>query len=417
MRVKRIEVMNLQALSRMEADLNGCTAIVTGGNDKGKSSFLKSLPERIRGNKPDMIVKKGETAGRAEWALTDGSRFVWEFDLKTKKGEKLTLVTKENIQAPITKEIAKRYFPPSFDIDVFLNSTPKKQSEILQKLVGLDFSTIDARYKHAYKERTRLNTIAKHEKARLEPIDESLPQEPVDTDELGSRLSEAIQHNDNVSQSLNQKRNHQEHIDKDERDIERLEAQISELREHIKQERDAIRKVDTWLADNPTIDVEAQQSQYKSATDLNIRIRKNQEAKKASREAAKAMETAQKADEAVKAIEAERRQTIKAAKMPEDFSFGNDGILYKGLPLDKAQISSSGIYIAALKLAAMTLGEVRVLHFDASFLDKNNLAKIETWARENDLQLLIERPDFDGGEIQYELRGPAVSKKSLHTEI
>jgi hypothetical protein len=36
-------------------------------------------------------------------------------------------------------------------------------------------------------------------------------------------------------------------------------------------------------------------------------------------------------------------------------------------------------------------------------LDKNTLAEIQTWANENDLQLLIERPDFDGGEIKYTL--------------
>jgi hypothetical protein len=36
-------------------------------------------------------------------------------------------------------------------------------------------------------------------------------------------------------------------------------------------------------------------------------------------------------------------------------------------------------------------------------LDKNSLLEIEKWAVENDLQLLIERPDFDGGEIEYQI--------------
>lgn len=38
-----------------------------------------------------------------------------------------------------------------------------------------------------------------------------------------------------------------------------------------------------------------------------------------------------------------------------------------------------------------------------SFLDKNSLQEIETWANQNDLQLLIERPDFEGGEIEYHI--------------
>lgn len=71
--------------------------------------------------------------------------------------------------------------------------------------------------------------------------------------------------------------------------------------------------------------------------------------------------------------------------------------------LDKNAQSSSAIYIAALKLASMKIGKVRTLHFDASYLDKNSLNQIEEWANENDLQLLIERPDFDAGDITYKV--------------
>ena len=95
---------------------------------------------------------------------------------------------------------------------------------------------------------------------------------------------------------------------------------------------------------------------------------------------------------------------IKSAPLPEGFGFTDDGITYNKLPFTREQLSSSGIYIAALKLASMNLGEVKTLHFDASFLDKNSLADIEKWANDNGLQLLIERPDFEGGEIEYELR-------------
>ena len=36
-------------------------------------------------------------------------------------------------------------------------------------------------------------------------------------------------------------------------------------------------------------------------------------------------------------------------------------------------------------------------------LYKNTLSEIQDWAAENGLQLLIERPDFEGGEIEYQL--------------
>lgn len=89
--------------------------------------------------------------------------------------------------------------------------------------------------------------------------------------------------------------------------------------------------------------------------------------------------------------------------MPEGIEITTDGILVDGFPLDRNQISTSKLYTSALKIASINLGEVRTLYFDASFLDRNTLTEIEQWAHANDLQLLIERPDWEGNEIRYEI--------------
>jgi hypothetical protein len=112
---------------------------------------------------------------------------------------------------------------------------------------------------------------------------------------------------------------------------------------------------------------------------------------------------ATEADAKVKSIELERQKLIESAKMPKGISITPDGITVDGLPLDRNQISTSKLYTSALRIASMNLGEVKTLYFDASFLDRNSLAEIEVWANENGLQLLIERPDFEGGEIKYEI--------------
>ena len=117
----------------------------------------------------------------------------------------------------------------------------------------------------------------------------------------------------------------------------------------------------------------------------------------------KAKEYAQQCDEKVKSIEKEKQDALASAEIPQEFSIDEYGLYYKGLPLTDNQISTSGKYVAALKLGSMVLGEVRAMHFDASTMDKNTLSSIQDWAKENDLQLLIERPDFEGGEIKYEI--------------
>jgi hypothetical protein len=112
---------------------------------------------------------------------------------------------------------------------------------------------------------------------------------------------------------------------------------------------------------------------------------------------------AEAANDLVKQIEAERAQLIASANFPKGIAITPDGITVDGFPLDRNQISTSKLYTTALRIAAMNVGEVRTLFFDASYLDKNSLAEIEAWAESEDLQLLIERPDFDGGEITYQL--------------
>src|SRR5699024_2209496 len=133
-KVKRITVSNLKAISELSADFNGCTAIITGGNNKGKSSFLRSIQDRMRQIKPDVILKDGESDGRAEMELTTGERFVWEFNNRTKIGEKLTFITKDAIKTSVTRDIANRFFPKTLDIDKFLNDSSKAQRETLQKI-------------------------------------------------------------------------------------------------------------------------------------------------------------------------------------------------------------------------------------------------------------------------------------------
>ncbi|MDH5825806.1 hypothetical protein [Sphingobacterium faecium] len=414
-KVKKITVSNLKAISDLTADFNGCTAIITGGNNKGKSSFLKSLPDRLKSIKPDVILKEGATEGYAEWELTTGEKLIWQFDKTTKKGEKLIFITKDNIKTALTSELASRYFPKGFDIDQFIKEGPKKQREVLQKIVGLDFTEIDTRYKQAYENRTFANRDLEVARGKLTPINEDMDEEPLDILEIQKQIAAIDGHNDrytHVTTGLNEKTSSQEEcqieITRIQSEIERLESLITVQKDKISNLQIDIDKGNEWLeveANKP----KSEEFKIKLNNSLldtqktNVLIEDNNKAKLTKKAFEEAEILAKNADKIVKEIEVEKTDLIKSAELPVGFGFTDEGITYLGHSFTKEQLSSSAIYIAALKLASLNIGEVKTLHFDASYLDKNSLSEIETWAQMNDLQLLIERPDFEGGDIEYHL--------------
>lgn len=437
-KVKKITVSNLKAVSAMTADFNGCTAIITGGNNKGKTSFLRSLFDRVRGIKPDMVLKQGESEGFAEAELTTGEKIRWEFNDKGKGfKEKLTYITEKDIKASLSTALRDKFLPTTFDVDKFLLDQPAKQRKTLQELVGLDFTDIDARYKSAYEDRESKNRAANELRIKIGDMPEKV--EAVDTDDLQAqkdaerkRLNDLYASNKKSNEALRKaynddKQEAQDDFDKSKKEMEDANSKVGKcksLLELLQAQGYTGNEVAQWIATLPYIKEvkrrEVAEPEYavempddtqlkQIDADILTAVETNQKAQafidwgKRKESSEFANNAAIEADTKVKAIEKERMDLIKSAKMPEGFGFSDDGIEYKGLPFTREQLSSSGIYIAALKLAAMTLGEVRTIHFDASFLDKQSLEEIEQWATSEDCQLLIERPDFEGGEIEYQL--------------
>lgn len=411
-KVKTIKVQNLKAVGEFEGNFNGCTALITGGNRKGKSSILRALPDRFRKIKPEVIVKHDEKEGFAEWELTDGVKLIWSFDTITKKGERLTIITKDvvgnELKGSITDDIMKRYFPEIFDVDAFLQASPAKQRKALQELSNLDFTGIDSRYTTAFEDRSFKNKKVIEAEAKLARIDTALPKVGLPTDELTKELNLIDNHNEKFNRVKSDVAAREIKLPKTQTEIKRLKQLLKAAEDEEKQLQKEINDGNEWLAaDKNKLKDEAYTADlnkklFKIQQD-NQAIEKNNKAIEANESFKTLKEEASKADNDVKAIVKEKDALISKAKLPEGFGFTDDGITYNGMPFTKQSLASSEIYIAALKLASLTLGEVKMLHFDASFLDKNSLLDIERWAEESDLQLLIERPDFDGGEIEYHL--------------
>ena len=168
-----------------------------GGNNKGKSTLLTTLKDRLLKLKADQLVRQGETEGFYEMEFTNGDRILWELSTKTKAGEKMTLISKDGNKTSAITDIIKWFGPSNFDIDKFLNATPAAQRKTLETLLGLDFSKIDEKLVKATDERKDANRDVERLEINYKGkvVDTELPLEPVPTDELEKELLGIESHN------------------------------------------------------------------------------------------------------------------------------------------------------------------------------------------------------------------------------
>ena len=459
-KIVKIRLENFKAIELKEMDFRGCSAIITGGNNKGKTSFLRGIPDRVRFLRPQIKVRQGATEGYGEMTLDSGERLIWEFD--DAGHDKLTFISQEGTKANVTKELGAKLFPPLFDIDKFLQSTPKEQTKQLQKLVGLDFTDVDKRRDEAYKYRYLKNEESERYRVKLSQLMKCDPVTPVDLELLNIKRREAKAAQDKERARLNEVYLANKKVNKDLRDawdIEKskvdeevtnhntdqfknevdynnatlaadvlyrlgldgmdktvVEVFVDGLKKKIKPTMKAASyypKEPTYIEEMPYREdldkieksIEAIDAEILAATQVNVRAKEYQDYLAYIKEVEAAKEAAAQADQSYQVILDEIKGMIATAKFPEGISISSETneITVDGFPIDRSQLSTSKLYTAALRIASMNLGEVKTLYFDASFLDNNSLRDIYQWAEAHDLQLLIERPDLDGGDIEYQL--------------
>ncbi|MFK5981425.1 MAG: hypothetical protein QM499_00810 [Flavobacteriaceae bacterium] len=429
-KIKSIKVQNFKALEHQEVNFNGMSAIITAGNNKGKTSLLRGLIDRFQGEKADVIVKEGEEKGENTVELTDGSTIGWKF---TKKSETFFYTTPDDIKMTtgVLSKIGEKYFGNRFDIDKFVTSSQNEQTKQVQKLLGIDLEELDAKHKVVFDKRT----VANRELKRLKDLKIALPEEitapdieslktekeqittdnaalksqweidntahqkeAIEFNEIQTSFSNGITHYSNALDDMKKYQGRAVASFIDFKGIQKALDDIPEPKEH--KELTTLKEpiygdfAEIDLKIETAIENKAKFENYETdLADYNSWVKDGTAAK----------ELVEKLKEQLDKINADKFEVIKKANLPKEFEIGDDGILYNGLPLDNNQISSSAKYICALKLGYLALGKIRCLHFDASFLDNNSLRDVQEWAESKDLQLLIERPEMSGGDITYEI--------------
>lgn len=296
----------------------------------------------------------------------------------------------------------------SFDVDAFLGMEPRYKKQTIQKIVGIDFSEIDTKYQAAYDARHQANLEVSTKQGIKRDYDENLiEKEPLNSKDFLDKIEKALAHNTRINALESSTSTHKQTVQEKTLAIQAIEESLVEAKNSLELVKAQIIANETALKNIEPIPDEAIQvhrDDVARVDETNQRIHEAKQCHQNHTEYMGLVKVAQSADSHVKAVEAERMEIIKQNPLPADgMEITQDGLMLNGLPFESDQISTSSKIIAALQIAHSMLGEVKFLHFDASALDKENVKRVNLWARKHGLQLCIERALWEGGELRFEI--------------
>lgn len=412
MKIVQFESTNVKRLSAVQITPSGATVVIGGKNGQGKSSVLDSIMYALAGGDslPEQPIRLGEDS--AEVRLDIGDYIITRKFTRSDSGEtksRLEIRNKEGFKASSPRALLDGLCGQiAFDPLAFSRLKPREQCDAVRKLVGIDFTALDADRAQLYDDRTEFNRDLKSADAELERIGDlpaDIPDEFVSVDTLLKELTAAQDANRKrraIESKINQCEQREsaavrtyKHLAND---IAELESQIAKLRDKQSlaeaDRQDAINerlKTVELLESNPEVDTEPIHARIKESESINRRVeaKKRLSDVKANREATagKIMQIAQ----AIEAIDREKTRQLAAAKWPVDgLGFATDGLTFNGLPFSQASSAEQLRVSVAMGLALNPKLRVMLIR-DGSLLDEESLSMVEGMAAAADAQIWIEK--------------------------
>lgn len=420
--ISKLVVEDFMRVQVFEVELqeHGGVVVLTGKNGQGKTSVLDAIWVGLGGTAgmPEVPVRQGASSARIEVTLSDddGVKLVVERKITRKEdgstGTTLTVKNADNMRADAPQKTLDALLGQlSFDPLTFVRMSAKDQAETLRKLVGLDFTAIEAKRKRAFDERTEIGREVKggqHALSMMQPPPSDTPDDEVDPAEIAKELDAAkvaeaqerariaaiTEAQEAFARADIAKRAADQRVDELERLLAAAEAESAAAIKAIEQAADAVneRRAAAPIHVPDTAAIMAKISDVQRIN-RNVAQKRSIAAKRAEVERAEARHAAKTSE--IEAIDAEKAKMITEAKMPLDgLGFGDGMVMYGTLPF--AQASDAMRTEISCAIAAALNPKLRVMRIrDGSLLDSDALARLTAWAKENQQQVWMEAVESD----------------------
>lgn len=410
MKILKLTAENVKKLRAVEIAPDGSIVQLTGKNGSGKSSVLDAIFYALAGTAgiPSKPIRNGEQSAKVRLDL--GEIIVTRKFTDT--GSTLTVEGSNGARFPSPQKMLDDLIGTiSFDPLAFMRMEPKEQSDLLRRLVKLevDFDALAGLNKRDYEARTEINRQAKslRTQAAAITVPTDLPEETISVDALIERLDKAGEENT----LLERRRAGREQAS---RDADTLEARAAEAKDRAKALRDQAAAADREADDlagqakagrdklakaealPKPVDTSEIRASIEKAKAVNRAIEDRTKKRKLEKDAAAAETQSDALSQTMTGRDAAKAEAVKKAKMPvPGLAFGENGMLYNGLPLEQASSAEQLRVSAAIAMAGNP--KLRVLRIkEGSLLDEDSLALLRTMAEAEDFQIWIECVDSTG---------------------
>ena len=407
MKIISLKAENFQNLKCVEIKPDGSLVRLSGKNGAGKSSVLDAIEVVLRGAKAikSVPIRRGEK--RAE-IIAETDKWV-AHRIITEKGTQLVVRTpdgKATFNSPQSL-LDQVWGELTFDPLAFLLKSPPEQYKILMKLVGLEFTELDAKRKEMYDERSGANRDLKRVQMSLEGI-----PEPRETLEDGTPLQEiSVTELDAKKTALQEQyRRHTEYIGEREiatKDLLAAEDRLNLAKQHV-QQCEASVQVQLAVLDTlkgnpvslPAEDIDQITDKIRTASEQNRRIQvqlqKNVEYGNAQEAIKRVTYEADHLTAGISAIDEGKVSQIKKARFPLDgLSMGEETVLFRGTPMD--QLSTGEAIRVSTAMAIALNPSLKVIFIrNASLLDSSGLKIVADLAEQHGYQVWVEQMDETG---------------------
>lgn len=394
--IVELRAENVKRLKAVRLKPDGKSMVIGGNNGAGKSAVLDSIVMAFggAGTIPPEPVRRGEKRAKIEHKLDNGMTVRRTFTATG--GTELEITDADGLRLSSPQKILSELFGDlAFDPMAFDRMGEREKVEVLKKLVGADFVSLDRKRQALYDRRTEAGRDLRSLTARRAAItiDPGAPTETVDTAALGEELAKRLHGNSRRSELVRQLDSLRQAASETARRLDELGEKMAALK---KQGEQLKRDIEA----TPTSDTVEIQRQLTDASKINDRSTANRraklEAERLDLEIAAAQRLVDQASADIEAIDEAKKKHIADAQIPVlGLDFDETSTRLGGVPWEQASHAERLRAAVGIGVALNPGLRVIVVH-DGSLLDEHSLTSLIDVAEQQNVQLFIERAGVDG---------------------